>query len=104
ARNDVIRLSEDARGRFVRAVEPVLQKYRRQLDPKLFAYLGSGGNAPRCGAATSARSARRQLVAVGPHDEVLLSRRHLDVDRLGIERGATEEQEDECGGRQCARQ
>jgi hypothetical protein len=41
ARNDVIRLSEDARGRFVRAVEPVLQKYRRQLDPKLFAYLGS---------------------------------------------------------------
>src|SRR5437879_8070814 len=40
AQNDVIRLSEAERGAFLRAVEPVLEKYRRQLGPKLFAYLG----------------------------------------------------------------
>jgi len=40
ARNDVIRLTEGERGTFVRAVQPVLEKYRRRLDPKLFAYLG----------------------------------------------------------------
>jgi TRAP-type transport system periplasmic protein len=39
--NDVIRLTEGERAAFVRAVEPVLQKYRRQLDPKLFAFLGA---------------------------------------------------------------
>jgi TRAP-type transport system periplasmic protein len=39
ARNEVIRLSDDERAAFVRAVEPVLEKYRRQLDPKLFAAL-----------------------------------------------------------------
>lgn len=41
ARNDVIRLSDAERAAFMRAVEPVLAKYRRQLDPKLFAYLGA---------------------------------------------------------------
>jgi TRAP-type C4-dicarboxylate transport system substrate-binding protein len=41
ARNEVIRLSDDERAAFVRAVEPVLEKYRRQLDPKLFAALGA---------------------------------------------------------------
>jgi len=41
AQNDLIRLTQDERGAFVRAVQPVLEKYRRQLDPKLFAYLGS---------------------------------------------------------------
>jgi L-rhamnose isomerase len=41
ARNDVIRLSDTERAAFMRAVEPVLAKYRRQLDPKLFAYLGA---------------------------------------------------------------
>jgi TRAP-type C4-dicarboxylate transport system substrate-binding protein len=41
ARNDLIRLSDTERAAFMRAVEPVLAKYRRQLDPKLFAYLGA---------------------------------------------------------------
>jgi TRAP-type C4-dicarboxylate transport system substrate-binding protein len=41
ARNDVIRLTDAERAAFMRAVEPVLAKYRRQLDPKLFAYLSA---------------------------------------------------------------
>jgi len=41
AKNDVIRLTDAERGAFMRAVEPVLEKYRKQLDPKLFAYLES---------------------------------------------------------------
>ena len=41
ARNDVIRLNDGERAAFMLAVEPVLAKYRRQLDPKLFAYLGA---------------------------------------------------------------
>jgi TRAP-type C4-dicarboxylate transport system substrate-binding protein len=41
ASNEVIRLSDDERVAFVRAVEPVLDKYRRQLDPRLFAALGA---------------------------------------------------------------
>jgi TRAP-type C4-dicarboxylate transport system substrate-binding protein len=41
ARNDVIRLTEAERAAFLRAVEPVLGKYRRELDPRLFAYLGA---------------------------------------------------------------
>ena len=41
AENDVIRLTEAERGAFVRAVEPVLEKHRKRLDPKLFAYLES---------------------------------------------------------------
>jgi len=38
--NDVIRLTDAERGAFMRAVQPVLEKYRRQLDPQLFAFLG----------------------------------------------------------------
>ena len=41
ARNDVIRLTDAERAAFMRAVQPVLAKYRRQLDPKWFAYLGA---------------------------------------------------------------
>ena len=40
AQNDVIRLTDVERAAFMRAVEPVLAKYRRELDPTLFAYLG----------------------------------------------------------------
>ena len=40
ARNDVIRLTDVERAAFMRAVAPVLAKYRRELDPTLFAYLG----------------------------------------------------------------
>jgi TRAP-type transport system periplasmic protein len=46
ARNEVIRLSDDERAAFVRAVEPVLEKYRGQLDPKLFAALSAHAAAP----------------------------------------------------------
>ena len=38
--NDVIRLGVSERAAFVRAVQPVLDRHRRRLDPKLFAYLG----------------------------------------------------------------
>ena len=38
--NDVIRLDESERAAFVRAVQPVLDRHRRRLEPKLFAYLG----------------------------------------------------------------
>jgi TRAP-type transport system periplasmic protein len=41
AQNEVIELSETERGAFRKAVQPVLDKYRGQLDPKLFAQLGS---------------------------------------------------------------
>ena len=41
AKNDVIRLTDGERAAFMRAVQPVLEKYRRQLDPKLFAFLES---------------------------------------------------------------
>jgi TRAP-type C4-dicarboxylate transport system substrate-binding protein len=37
--NDLIRLTDAERAGFVRAVKPVLDKYRRELDPKLFAFL-----------------------------------------------------------------
>ena len=37
--NEVARLGDAEHAAFVRAVEPVLAKYRNQLDPKLFAYL-----------------------------------------------------------------
>lgn len=40
--NDVIDLTPGEHEAFVEAVEPVLVKYRRQLDPKLFAALGLG--------------------------------------------------------------
>lgn len=37
--NDIVRLTPEERRAFVEAVEPVLAKYRRTLDPKLFDYL-----------------------------------------------------------------
>ena len=37
--NEVIHLSAAERGAFVAALQPLLAKYRRELDPKLFAYL-----------------------------------------------------------------
>lgn len=42
--NEVIRLSATERAAFVKAVQPVLAKYRQRLDPRLFAYLS--GNIP----------------------------------------------------------
>lgn len=37
--NEVLRLSDAERAAFRRAVEPVLEKHRKSLDPKLFEYL-----------------------------------------------------------------
>ena len=37
--NDIVRLTPAERAAFVQAVEPVLAKYRKTLDPKLFEYL-----------------------------------------------------------------
>jgi len=39
AKNEVIDLTDAERGAFRNAVQPVLDKYREQLGPKLFAYL-----------------------------------------------------------------
>ena len=39
AENEVIRLSDEERAAFVRAVEPVTAKHRTGLDPRLFDYL-----------------------------------------------------------------
>ena len=39
AKNDLIRLSDAERAAFMKAVEPVLTKYREKLGPKLFKYL-----------------------------------------------------------------
>jgi TRAP-type C4-dicarboxylate transport system substrate-binding protein len=39
--NDVARLTDAERAQFVAAVRPVHEKYRRELDPKLFEYLGA---------------------------------------------------------------
>lgn len=39
AENEVTILTDAERGAFMKAVEPVLAKYRKQLDPKLFAWL-----------------------------------------------------------------
>lgn len=41
SKNDVTQLNDTERAAFMRAVEPVLDKHRKELDPKLFAYLGS---------------------------------------------------------------
>ena len=41
AENEVIELSERERHAFRAAVQPVLDKYRKQLDPKWFASLGA---------------------------------------------------------------
>jgi TRAP-type C4-dicarboxylate transport system substrate-binding protein len=40
-KNELIRLSDTERAAFMKAVEPVLDKYRKQLGPKLFAYLNA---------------------------------------------------------------
>jgi len=39
--NDVIHLTDAARAQFIAAVRPVQEKYRRELDPQLFAFLGA---------------------------------------------------------------
>ena len=41
AKNEVIELTDAERGAFREAAQPVLDKYRTQLGPKLFAYLGA---------------------------------------------------------------
>ena len=41
AKNEVIELTDAERSAFRNAVQPVLDKYREQLGPKLFAYLGA---------------------------------------------------------------
>ena len=41
AKNEVIDLTDAERSAFRKAVQPVLDKYRKQLDPKLFAYLNA---------------------------------------------------------------
>jgi len=41
AKNEVIDLTDAERGAFRKAVQPVLDKYRKELDPILFEYLGS---------------------------------------------------------------
>ena len=38
--NDVIRLTDAEREQFIAAVRPVQEKYRRELDPRLFDWLG----------------------------------------------------------------
>jgi TRAP-type C4-dicarboxylate transport system substrate-binding protein len=38
--NEVIHLTIPERAAFLHAVQPVLEKYRKELDAKLFAYLG----------------------------------------------------------------
>lgn len=39
-KNEIIRLTDAERNAFIDAVQPVLDKYTKELDPKLFAYLG----------------------------------------------------------------
>jgi TRAP-type transport system periplasmic protein len=41
AQNEITRLSETERGAFMKAVQPVVEKYRKQLGDKLFAQLGA---------------------------------------------------------------
>jgi tripartite ATP-independent transporter DctP family solute receptor len=41
AQNEVVELSETERGAFRKAVQPVLDKYRRELGPELFSQLGA---------------------------------------------------------------
>ena len=41
AKNDLIRLTDGERAAFIKAVQPVLDKYRRQFGDKLFAQLGA---------------------------------------------------------------
>ena len=39
--NEVIHLTDAERAQFVAAVRPVQEKYRKEIDPQLFAYLGA---------------------------------------------------------------
>jgi len=39
--NEVIHLTDAERAQFVAAVRPVQEKYRKEIDPELFAYLGA---------------------------------------------------------------
>ena len=39
SKNEVIRLTDAERSAFVKASQPVLDKHRKALDPKLFDYL-----------------------------------------------------------------
>lgn len=41
ARNEIVSLTDAERGAFIKAVQPVLDKYRKQLGPQLFAYLNA---------------------------------------------------------------
>jgi hypothetical protein len=41
SKNEVIRLTEAERAAFVKASQSVVDKHRKELDPKLFAYLGA---------------------------------------------------------------
>jgi len=41
AKNELIRLTDAERAAFMKAVQPVLDKYRKQLGDKLFAQLGA---------------------------------------------------------------
>ncbi len=41
AKNELIELTESERNAFRKAVQPVLEKYRKQFGPKLFAQLGA---------------------------------------------------------------
>jgi len=41
SRNEVIHLTDAERTAFMKAVQPVLDKHRKELDPKLFEYLGA---------------------------------------------------------------
>jgi TRAP-type C4-dicarboxylate transport system substrate-binding protein len=41
SKNEVIRLTDAERAAFVKASQPVLDKHRMELDPKLFTYLGT---------------------------------------------------------------
>jgi hypothetical protein len=41
SKNEVIRLTDAERAAFVKASQSVLDKHRKDLDPKLFAYLGA---------------------------------------------------------------
>jgi TRAP-type C4-dicarboxylate transport system substrate-binding protein len=41
SKNEVIRLTDTERAAFIKASQSVLDKHRKELDPKLFAYLGA---------------------------------------------------------------
>ena len=41
SKNEVIHLTDAERAAFVKASQPVLERHRKDLDPKLFACLGA---------------------------------------------------------------